>query len=252
MTDRIPVKGVIVSGAATALAEYELADRIPAAYLNLPKGYIDGLTMEWVSANSLRVTSGAAYIPSLDRVLELSASVTKAGLSLSSSSWYHVYLYLNGSTPDIEIVTTAPATAYSGTARAKTADTSRRYIGSFRVGASTTIIKFACSGGVQSYNVGAGSSDVRIISGSSTTVTPFSIASVVPVTASVIRVFLTNAMGGGSLFVGTPANTSFVAIFAGNVSAFDVPFDPSDLRLVYSLTSAGTGTVDAAGFYIER
>lgn len=33
MTDRIPVKGVIVSGAATALAEFEPGDQIPSEYI---------------------------------------------------------------------------------------------------------------------------------------------------------------------------------------------------------------------------
>jgi hypothetical protein len=216
-----------------------------------PKGYIDGLKMVWVSGTQVQITPGAAYVPGPKRIAELASAVTLTP-TLAANTWYHSYLTVSGSTVGVEAVTTAPAAPYNGTARAKTGDTSRRYIGSFRTNSSAAIMKFACSGDLLVYDLAAGSMELRLVSGSATVATPFSVSAVVPVTASVIRVFLTNAVGGTSLFVGTPANNSFVAIFPGNVSAFDVPFDPADPRMVYRLTGAGTGTVDANGFYIER
>ncbi|WP_414609303.1 hypothetical protein, partial [Stenotrophomonas pavanii] len=93
----------------------------------IPAGYIDGLKMEWVSGTQIRFTSGSAYIPSLGRALALAAAVTKTP-TLAASTWYHAYLYSNAGTPDVEVTTTAPDTPYSGTARTKAGDTSRRYI----------------------------------------------------------------------------------------------------------------------------
>src|ERR1700754_5221539 len=85
-----------------------------------PPGEILGLQMQRVSATALTVTSGCAHIQSLGRRLRATSSIAKTGLSLTASAWYHVYFYLNGSTPDIEISTTAPSAAYYGQARSKT------------------------------------------------------------------------------------------------------------------------------------
>lgn len=260
MTDRIPVKGVIVSGAATALAEYEPADRIPAAYLNLPKGYIDGLGIEWVSATSLRVTSGAAYIPSLDRVLELSAAVTKAGLSLSASTWYHVYLYLNGSTPDIEIVTTAPATAYSGTARAKTGDTSRRYIGSAKTDASGNIIPFTIdSTGAFRYLIGNNVAPLRCLAnGKAVARTTVNAAAAVPVTAIGAVFIMTNTDTSvfANISIPTAASASVVGIAPGGALAGQIltfPTDPSQNVDYYYATLPANGLyIDVVGFTAGR
>ncbi|MFP3435921.1 hypothetical protein SB781_39850, partial [Paraburkholderia sp. SIMBA_061] len=55
---------------------------------------------------------------------------------------YHVYLFLDGTTPDVELSTTSPAAPYWGTARTKAGDTSRRYIGSFRTGSTGAVVQF--------------------------------------------------------------------------------------------------------------
>ena len=223
------------------------------AALVQPKGYIDGLRMTWLSGTQIQISTGAAYVPGAKRIAELAAPVTLTP-SLAANTWYHVYLTVSGAVTGAEAVTTVPAAVYSGTARTKTGDTSRRYIGSFRVGSAATILRFVVSGNLQCYDLPAGSVDMRLSLGTATTATPFSIASVVPVTATMIRVFLTSGVGSGSLFVGNPLNAAYVAIFGGNVSAFDIPLDPTDLRLFYRMTtSAGSGgIVDANGFYIER
>lgn len=252
MTDRIPVKGVIVSGAATALAEFEPADRIPSAYVNLPKGYIDGLTMEWVSATSLRVTSGAAYIQSLDRVLELSAAVTKAGLSLSTSTWYHVYLYLNGSTPDIEIVTTAPATPYTGTARAKTGDTSRRYVGSFKTDASGSIIQFVIdTAGTFRYLIGNNLAPLRCLSnGKATTRTTVSFSGAIPVTAIGAILIATNSDTALFANLSTPAavSASVIGVAPGGALAGQILTFPTDASQAVDYYYA---TLPANGLYLD-
>ena len=102
-------------------------------------GYIDGLQMQWVSATAVTVSSGRAYIPSLGYYLDAPNAIALTGLVLTASTWHHLYLYDNAGTPAVECVTTAPAAPYSGTARAKTGDTSRRYIGSVLTDASAAI-----------------------------------------------------------------------------------------------------------------
>ncbi|MEU8779981.1 hypothetical protein, partial [Streptomyces sp. NPDC048606] len=81
-------------------------------------GHILGLRMEYVGPASIRVSSGSAWIPSLQQAIEVPSALTLSGLTLAANTWYHLYLYLNGSTPAIEAVTDAPAAPYSGTARA--------------------------------------------------------------------------------------------------------------------------------------
>lgn len=216
------------------------------------RGFIEGLRMEYVSGNSLRFSSGAAYIESAGEVLSSPVAVTKTGISLVASAMYHCYIYKNGASVDFEISGSVPATPYIGTARSKTGDTSRRYIGSFKTGASASIIKFVCAAGFQIYDVAAGNADNRLVTGNATTSTPFSISSAVPITASLIRVAMTNTGGTGSMFLGNPGNMSFIAIFASSVAVIDIPVQQSDLRLFYRLTSAGTAVVDCYGFNIER
>lgn len=117
----------------------------------LPKGYIDGLQMQWVSGTALTVSSGAAYIEGSSKVLRATSAIAKTGLSLSASTWYHVYLYDNAGTPDIEIVTTAPDSPYYGTARSKTGDASRRYIGSIVSTNAGLVTSFSQQGGIIKY-----------------------------------------------------------------------------------------------------
>lgn len=147
----------------------------------LPKGYIDGLQMVWVSGTALTVTSGAAYIEGASKVLRATADIAKTGLSLSASTWYHVYLYDNAGTPDVEISTTAPAAAYNGTARAKTGDTGRRYVGSFKTDGSGAIYPFRHDGDGRIYFV-TSIDTFKVLVGNATTATSVFCSSFVPVT----------------------------------------------------------------------
>lgn len=138
------------------------------------KGHIDGLRLEWVSGTSLRVTSGMAYIESLGYAIDVPAAITKSSLSLTVSTWYHVYLFDNAGTPDIEIVTTAPAAAYSGTARSKAGDSSRRWLGRLRTDSAGSIRPFgARSCQVSLSNPAGGGSATASIPNATDTAVPF-------------------------------------------------------------------------------
>lgn len=158
-------------------------------------GHILGLRMEYVGPASIRVSSGSAWIPSLQQAIEVPAALTLSGLTLAANTWYHLYLYLNGSTPAIEAVTDAPAAPYSGTARAKTGATSRRYVGSFRTNANAQIIRFTHTindGRVSYLSDINGSGQTVLNGGRSGTSTNVSTSAVIPTTARIGTAFMEN------------------------------------------------------------
>lgn len=173
----------------------------------IPAGYIDGLKMEWVSGTQIRFTSGSAYIPSLGRALALAAAVTKTP-TLAANTWYHAYLYSNAGTPDVEVTTTAPDTPYSGTARTKTGDTSRRYIGSFRTNASAQVMRFdhASQTGMVGYATSINNSPLHpLATGAATTQTSVSLAASIPISGSRALLYVENSTSNGAIaYVGVP------------------------------------------------
>lgn len=261
MTDQIPVKAVKSGGAAVALGEYEVADRVPSAYLSLPKGYIDGMRMEWVSGNSYRLTSGSCYIPSLDQIVDFPSSITKSGVSLTASTWYHIYAFVNAGVPDVEAVTTAPASPYNGTARTKTGDTSRRYIGSVKSDPSNALWQFSQDARYVKWFVvpGVGAASIfRVLSnGTATTATTFSLSSVVPVTSTgaYARLFNTNATGSTQYDIpGRGGTFGLVSINAGVNVFLDVNTDASQqMNYMNAVGATSPGAyADVLGYVLER
>lgn len=148
-------------------------------------GHILGLHMEYVGPASIRVSSGSAWIPSLQRAIEVPSALTLSGLTLAANTWYHLYLYLNGTTPTIEAVTIAPAAPYSGTARAKTGDPSRRYIGSFRSSPSAQVVAFRQAGSLVKYqDTFANSAGIVLNGGASKVPEDVSTSACVPLTST--------------------------------------------------------------------
>ena len=146
----------------------------------IPQGYIDGLQMVWNSATSISVTSGTAYIPSLGNVLVSNSTLTLSGLSLTASTWYHVYLYSNAGVPAIECVTTAPSNYY-GTAYQKTGDASRRYIGSMVTDSSANLFGVRMFGNTVMYFARP---FFQVQNGGATVPTDVDCSGVIPITAS--------------------------------------------------------------------
>jgi hypothetical protein len=226
----------------------------------LPKGYIDGLAMVWVSSTALTVRSGAAYIEGSSKVLRAAADIAKAGLALTASTWYHVYLYSNAGTPDVEIVTTAPATPYNGTACSKTGDTSRRYVGSVRTDASGNVLSFyheAATGNVH-YRVDLNTTGFKLVSGgTSTTDATVSAAGVIPATARTMLTFSENNAAGGLVFIGnadagTPANTHILAFIRSVRTLCGELQLTSSQTFSYLVTSPAVFDCYCAGYRYER
>ena len=224
-------------------------------------GMITGLVMSWNSGTSLTVSSGAAHIEGTGRVLAAPSTITKAGLSLSNNTTYHVYLYSNAGTPDVEVVTTAPAAAYSGTARSKTGDTSRRYVGSVRSDGSGNMHNFLMSGLVVLYRNKQDSASFRLLNGgTATTETTMSVATVVPPTARIASLRLINLASSGNLYTGTsddsaagPPVSGIVGLSQGQAFVQHPLNSSQAITYWYDTTpSGGSAVIDVYGYTFER
>lgn len=224
------------------------------------KGHIDGLILNWVSNTALTVTTGEAYVEGSAGVIAVNSNIAKSSLSLSNNTWYHVYLFLNGGSADVEIVTTAPAAAYSGTARSKTGDTSRRYLGSVRTNGSAAMFNFLHIGDRVKYRIDIGSNMRALSNGTATTITTVSLAAMMPTTARVASLRMANLATNMYFLTGTSDSTG-MAVGAGiltvgpGADAHAEQPVASDQSMTYHYPSAPSGGgayIDVEGFIFER
>lgn len=213
-------------------------------------GFIQGLRLVRTAANALRVDPGAATVQSLNYPVNVAAAIAKTGLTLTAATWYHVYLYMNGSTPDIEIVTTAPTAAYHGTARSKTGDTSRRYLGSVRAGAANTILPFEHSPelGTITYHDNVNATPLLVLSaGAATTATTVSCSAAVPATGVSAKLLANNNATGQIVYMSNSLaanalSTTFWKAFVNPAGSFfaEFPLDGSQaFNYLYDAAPAG-------------
>jgi hypothetical protein len=227
--------------------------------------YINGLKITWVSTTAIDIETGAAFVPSLGRVLRVGTKISKTGLSLSASTWYHVYLYESSGAPAVEVVTTAPATAYFGTARAKTADTSRRYLGSILTDGSSNVYKFSHDvqrGLVHWLDTNQTASPFRVLSaGTATSATSVAMGGCCPATAVTAVVEVTNTSDQNVRFGNSSSISSTaysVRLNPGNVVIVfitaEIPINAS-ANIYYRIDSAvgvGGASIDCYGYVYER
>jgi hypothetical protein len=221
---------------------------------------IEGLKLTWNSATSVTVGIGFCYAENGDQIPVTSALV-KSGLSLSNSTWYHIYVYLSTGVAAAEVVTTAPA-AWKATAYSKTSDTSRRYVGSIRTDSSGNVYEFTHSVYnnmiMYSGTTVVGSSPHRALNaGTATTATEVSLSSVIPVTSRTGYLRMFNLSDKVVSFGDTSA-VNGVALNVGNTAAQNF-FGPAPLTSTpghyYKLASAagaGGAYVDVYGYFFER
>lgn len=204
-----------------------LGDATGAASSGTNMAFIEGLEVVWNSTTSITIKAGAAYVEGLGRTLELSADLTKSGLSLAADTWYYPYLFENAGTADVELVTTGPTTPYRGEARSKSGDASRRFIRSVRTGATGAIHRFEWSGDVVRYLLDQTVAPFRVLSDGrqgSTYSADVSCAAVVPPTTTRGLLAL-ECRGGNYLYVtnseaGTTAVLSKARVGAGHAELF--------------------------------
>lgn len=246
------------SGAAAAPTFRALA----SSDVPLPSDYIsaNGLRLIWVSSSSIQVTTGSCVIPSTGKTETYTSALTISSISLGASTWGHVYAFDNAGTPAVECVTTAPASPYQGSARAKTGDTTRRYIGSVKSDASGNLIQFV----IDSFNefrwlIGNATAPLRCLSnGKSTVSTSVSLAGAMPITAthailstvnSDTSIFanLSNPFATSTTVIGIPPQGSLGTV----ITTF--PTDASqNVSYFYSSLPANGLYIDCVGFAIGR
>lgn len=146
--------GQIGDGLATYSSDLETLQAIVTA-LGTPftdPGHISGLKVEYISATSIRITSGGCYIPATGTIVSKSTDTTTNLSGLASNTLYYLYASnVSGSVVFDPPSTTAPVLYYAG-AKHKSGDSSRRYVGEFRTqAASTNAIPFRVMGNLVVY-----------------------------------------------------------------------------------------------------
>jgi hypothetical protein len=221
---------------------------------------IDGMKLIWNNATSISVGVGRCYAENGD-LISVTSVLTASGLSLSNDTWYHVYVYLSGGTPAVEVVTTAPA-AWKGTAYSKTGAASRRYVGSIRSGGSANVLYFVhllCGKIAYGENF---STTLRVLSsGTATTETDIDCSSLVPVTSTAVSIAVSNNSGaGGNLYVASsgadntaPPTTGIIIVGDGKTQAGDVPIDSNRyISYAYNANPGSGGLISVLGYYFDR
>ncbi|MBY7247394.1 hypothetical protein K4X45_00005, partial [Enterobacter roggenkampii] len=238
--------------AATLAARIEQVNTRVTDSIN--KRFIRGLDLT-VSTTTVTVSAGSAVIPSTGAPLEVSAPVTANIGATTASTWYHVYLYSNNGTPAIEISTTLP-TPYAYPAHTKTGDTSRRYLGSFRVDASNGVRGVNTVEG-RAFLQGSWYSVNRVLAGGTATPrTAVDVSSLNPVTALTCLLSANNGATAGVAAIGStneasgdminiPINVKFTA---------EIPFRsyPNIFYQYLSAVSGGGLYLDIGGYTYAR
>lgn len=224
---------------------------------------IDGLKLIWNSATSISVGVGAGYAENGDWI-DVTSAITKASLSLSNSTWYHVYVYLSAGVASAEVVTTAPV-AWKGIAYSKTGDTSRRYVGSILTDSSGNVKSFihnVLSNVILYMKYQLNAAPHRVLTtGTATTATAVALTTIIPVTATVpyLRVGSTadqNLYTGDDNGIGAAQMTT-ISQNGNTIPQTVVLYHPVDSsqQIWYKFASAvgvGGANIDVEGYLFNR
>ncbi len=235
-------------------ASTPLNARTALGVLSAGKGYIDGLLPVRVSGNALNILPGAAYVPGINDVIT-APLLSLSGLALAPSTWYYLYLWNNNGNASVEIVTTVPSEVYSGNARVKSTDTSRRFIGALLTNASGNLIPFwVTADNFLNYQDTTTVTPFRCVSGATqATPTAVSLASAVPMTSRSVRLHINNS-GSSTSYLGTPDFTG-AQVQAGTAGVrYNTTFftDGSQRILFYLAAAGGALSIDVTGYGMER
>ena len=221
--------------------------------------YITGLKLTWAGDDALTIGTGAAYLPAARPIL-VSTAIALTGMTLANSTEYHVYLYDSSGTPAAEYVTTAPAAPYFGTARTKTGDTSRRYIGSFFTDATGDIRYFVHdpqSGQIKYARDAVTATPYRVANElTATSATSVSCSGIIPATATNAYMRIRNS-ADQQLYIGDSALSTSVfhsAIIAVNGLVYaDIPVTSQAFYYLFG-AAVGSGAFygDVVGYTFER
>ncbi|MGP6426303.1 hypothetical protein [Pseudomonas pharyngis] len=233
------------------------AAKADASSLNsvIDTALISGLIPSRPAPTSLTFSTGTAYIPGLGRRVTVSSDITLSGLALPASVWHYAYLYENAGAAAVELVTTAPSAPYMGTARTKTGDTSRRFIGAFRSGTNGGVLGFAMgSDGMLNYRDNLIAAPYRVLSnGAATTPTTIVTSAIVPINVTkTVRLNMNN--NGTPVASLAPGNFNVTTVGSepgGKVSC-DTTLDESGNLWYFNSGTGGSLSIDITGYGMDR
>lgn len=238
------------------------AVKVTAVASTVEPGYIDGSKMIWNSGTSITIDSGSFYIPSVGANVNVAAPITKAGLALAANTWYHVYGFLNSGVPDFEVVTTAPSSPYNGTARTKSGDTTRRYIGSIRAIAAGAVAKFEQDGLEILYLENINTAPFLVVAGGTATVaTTVSCSAAVPVTSKNANLLANNNATAAVVYLSNsnavnPLSTTFWLGFLSALQTLPRAAFPlnsaQEFQYMYDVAPVGQFFARVVGYVYER
>lgn len=215
---------------------------------------IYGAEVEYVSGGSYRVTPGSFYIPSIDSVVTFSSAVTKSP-SLPVNQYLHVYGFVNAGSVDFEAVTTAPSAPYFGAARTKSGDTSRRYLGTLKIGADGSIFNFIKVGNDCYYQASILASPFVVLSnGNQSTITLVNCSAVIPPVSRVGLFTVTNSDASARLDLYNGAGAGPVAFVNGsNSDQLRIPLNSSQqIQYTYASLPSGSSNIRVSGYSFQR
>jgi hypothetical protein len=228
------------------------AARSTLGVLNVGTDYISGLVPVWTSITGFNFTAGAAYIPALGRIVETPA-LNYAGTP-AANAWSYCYLCTDvAGTPFLEVTSTVPTTAYSGTARTKTGDTGRRFLFAFRTNAVGGIFQWVWMGHYVQYVQSTSNAPFRLLAGgTATTVTNVSVGATVPPTTDVGYFCITNASASVVMLLSYPG-TSVAMSTVRPASGFNgfLPCNGTNIAY-YNAAGSGSAYIDGIGYGTER
>lgn len=209
---------IVVFGAFSVANHYTKAedDTLLAGVVSnygVDSGYIEGLIPSRNVSVTTEITfsAGSAIIQSTGKLIRSAAPIVinTSGLT-TANSWEYFYLYDAGSgVAAIEMSLTAPAAPYSGTARSKTGDTSRRFIGALKTGAGGGFWMFQwCPDNTIQYLEGINTAPFRIVSNGTNTTATGGVISLSPVVPPTTRYSLAIVTAG--------AGTSLYGVYLSN------------------------------------
>lgn len=233
---------------------------------NVNDGRIGGLRLSVaVNGTTVGLTPGFAYIPDQGRALlqnDMTVSVTGA-----VSAWRHFYIANDDGVLKFEASGTAPAEPYQGTARTKSNDPTRRYLGSLYFNASGITLAFTHSQeGDRANRIdfvppgGAAIAQARLLNvATGTTPTIVDASSLVPMTCRLMYTLIDNTSTSDA-YIGTPSNGTLsttnhlLFIKANQAGQFDVVVNGNQ-QLNYFLNgiiTLGGLTMRVRGYLFDR
>lgn len=252
---------VTLSPGTTLEWSQDIGFKAPTLLTSNAPDFIGGLKMIWNSVTSISVTSGEAWVPGLSQLLTVPATVTKSSLALTASTFYYVYLFLNGSTPDVEIVTTAPSSAYFGVARTKTGDTTRRYVGAILTDGSSNVIDFMQIGTTIKYLNNVNAAPFFVLSaGRAITPTNVACSGVIPAGGMIVTLLLLNSdttlvvtLANSSVPFTLSASAYLSFVYLNTAVQIDLPLDTSQqFNYIWPSTPTGALFARVVGYTYER